>query len=141
MVLVKTSEYRKDLEASGLKQTKSRIAVLDILQNEDRPLDALELCTKIQERGIDIDQATVYRILDIFRQKGLIHRFEFQEGKFRYELTGYDHHHLICDACGIIEDIADCDIDRFEDEILKKKGFRVKRHSLEFYGICKSCLR
>ena len=73
-------------------------------------------------------------MLDAFLTHGIITRIEFQEGKFRYELTGEEHHHLLCSNCGKIEDISDCNLSGLEEEIRQKKGFLVKRHVLEFFG-------
>jgi Fur family transcriptional regulator, ferric uptake regulator len=132
---------RNELNNAGLKITQPRLAILTILQNENAPLTAGEISTLLETNGIVADQATVYRILDKFTRKGLLTRFEFQEGKFRYELAGQEHHHLICEVCGVIDDFSDCNIAVLEKEIGQRKGFTVKRHSLEFYGVCRSCQR
>lgn len=133
------SQYIQLLSSAGLKQTKARQALLRIFEEENRPLDVAEIIHSLKKHRISADQATVYRILDVFLQKGIIDRFEFQEGKFRYELAGIEHHHLICEVCGSIDDIADCGVSRLEKEIRRKKGFTTKYHSLEFFGICRSC--
>ena len=131
--------YRRVLQNAQLKVTTARQAVLEFFAGNDKPADALELFDYLKERGIEADKATVYRILDTFYDKSIITRMEFGEGKFRYELAGSDHHHLICERCGSIEDVSDCNIEVLEKEIAKKKGFIVKRHSLEFYGVCSKC--
>ena len=131
--------YRRILQNAQLKVTTARQAVLEFFAGSDTPTDALELFDYLKERGIEVDKATVYRILDTFHDKGIIIRMEFGEGKFRYEIAGSDHHHLVCEQCGNIEDISDCGIDVLEKEIKKKKGFIVKRHTLEFYGMCRQC--
>lgn len=130
----------KLLQKSNLKATNARKVALHFFEKESRPIDAEEILSHLRKHDLETDRATVYRILDVFYKKGIISRIELQEGKFRYELTGEDHHHLICEKCGKIEDISDCNISVLEKEIKKKKGFLVKRHSLEFYGICQSCL-
>ncbi len=122
-----------------LKKTKGRRAVLEILEEEASPVDVAHIYTHLQEKKLSLDQATVYRILDTFLQRGVVRRFEFGEGKFRYEISGEDHHHLICERCGAIEDISDCGIGTLEKEIQKKKGFLVKHHALEFFGLCQNC--
>ena len=124
---------------AGLKNTKTRQQVLELLLRESRPLDAIQIFELLKEQDNTVDQVTIYRILDIFFQKGIVERLQFQEGKFRYELSGEEHHHLICEKCGKIEDVSDCGLDQMEKTIKKKKGFLVKRHSLEFYGICTLC--
>lgn len=133
------STEKSQLQYYHLKGTKPRVAVLHVLKEENRPLDVNEILNGLEAHKIAADQATIYRILDIFSQKGLIQRFEFQEGKFRYEKAGEDHHHLICEKCGRIEDISDCNIGELEKEVAQKKKFKVKRHALEFYGLCNKC--
>jgi len=128
------------LVTAGLKQTRARQALLAIFAAENRPLDVPEILNLLKKQHVSVDQATVYRILEIFLQKRIIERFEFLEGKFRYELSGIEHHHLICETCGRIDDISDCSISTLEKEILEKKGFTTKHHSLEFFGVCQTCL-
>jgi Fur family ferric uptake transcriptional regulator len=125
-----------------LKKTRGREAILHVLETEQSPVDVSHIQTHLSEKAVSIDPATVYRILDTFYKNGIVHRFEFHEGKFRYELSSKeDHHHLICESCGTIEDISDCDIPRLEKDIQKKQRFLVKHHSLEFFGVCRSCQR
>ena len=134
------SEFRYNLSTSGLKSTKARLAVLEVLEKEKRPLDVSEIAAFFKKKKIHTDLVTIYRILDIFLKKELVQRFEFQEGKFRYELVGKEHHHLICENCGDIEDISECNIGELENDIMRKKGFSIKRHALEFFGTCSFCL-
>lgn len=124
---------------SGLRNTKTRLQVLELLFAHKRPLDATEIFDLLRKQNCIVDQVTIYRILEVFSQKGLVERLQLQEGKFRYELAGEEHHHLICSECGKIEDISDCGLDQMEKTIKRKKGFLVRRHSLEFFGICSIC--
>jgi Fe2+ or Zn2+ uptake regulation protein len=130
---------RQLLSQSQLKTTPARLAVLDFLELAKTPLDADSIFVHLKTEHDRADKATIYRMLDTFVTKGLIKRVEFGEGKARYELSGEEHHHLICDRCGKIEDISDCNISELEAEIQHKKKFSVKRHSLEFFGICSLC--
>lgn len=127
------------LDTAGLKATQPRLSVLSLLKRHDKPIDVPHLLSDLEEKHMDIDQATVYRMLETFLQKGLVKRIDLGEGKFRYELSRGEHHHFICERCGHIEDIADCTITVLEKEISEKKGVLVTRHSLEFFGLCKDC--
>lgn len=133
------TQFRSILQNANLKVTNARHAALVFFAESQKPVDAGELMTYLRKQKIEADKATVYRILDTFYAKEIITRMEFGEGKFRYELAGSEHHHLLCEKCGKIEDISDCHIGVLEKEIKKKKGFIVKRHSLEFYGVCNAC--
>ncbi len=127
-----------ELKEVNLKATPARISTLRLFESHDKPLDAQHLISHLQKE-LSLDRVTVFRILNAFTQKNLINKLEFGEGKARYELNKAEHHHLICSSCGAIEDISDCGIEELETEIKKKKNFLVKRHSLEFYGLCKDC--
>ncbi|MBI5044864.1 MAG: transcriptional repressor [Candidatus Levybacteria bacterium] len=129
----------QQLHQTQLKKTPARMAVLSYLHNATIPMDADSIFDHLKLEHEAADRATVYRILEAFSQKGLVKRLEFGEGKYRYELSGDDHHHLICESCGAIEDISDCNIAYLEKDIKNKKKFLVKRHSLEFYGQCRDC--
>lgn len=126
------------LTKHDLKITKSRIALLELIQKEERPVDSQFLIDVLQ-RTSEIDRVTIFRILNILTEYGILRKLEFGEGKARYELNTKDHHHLICQNCGSIQDISDCDINALEKEIKLKKHFLVKLHTLEFYGLCKDC--
>ncbi len=131
---------RDELRVASLKATPARIAVLQLLESTKAPLDVASILDVLQEQDIAIDQATAFRIINTFTQKGIARQIQLNEGKFRYELaTKEEHHHLICESCGKIEDISDCGIPRLEKDIQKKKKFLVKRHSLEFFGLCADC--
>lgn len=131
------------LNAWGIKKTRGRIEVLKFLKRISTPVDASQIESYlIDTQNTPINTATIYRILRILYKKRLVTRFELQEGKFRYELASKpDHHHLICQSCGNIEDVSDNFIADIETEIKNKKRFLVKSHSLEFFGICKQCQR
>lgn len=124
-----------------LKSTPARLTILSYLSEQQAPQAVEDIISHIASEHKAVDRVTVYRILETFFQKGLIKRLELGEGKYRYELAGEDHHHLICESCGAIEDISDCNISELEKEIVHKKKFLVKRHSLEFFGVCRSCQR
>src|SRR5690606_10224904 len=98
----RTKLFKQELSEVGLKGTRVRLALLELLQDEGHPLTASEIIDALDRVQITADQATIYRILDIFTKKGILTRYEFQEGKFRYELAGNEHHHLICENCGNI---------------------------------------
>lgn len=138
-MIAKTHNCSDEIREVNLKVTPARISTLKLFESFNEPVDSQEAISRLKKE-LDIDRVTVFRILNSFVEKGLLRRLEFGEGKARYELATEDHHHLICQSCGSIEDISDCNIDALENDIKRKKGFEVKLHTLEFYGLCKNCL-
>ena len=135
-------DCRDELNDVNLRATPARIALMTLLEKSDKPLDVREMITFLDKKDIKTDPATVFRIVNMFTEKGLVKTVQLNEGKFRYELKGKaDHHHLVCEQCGDITDISDCNISGLEKDIEKKKNFKVTSHSLEFFGVCQSCQR
>lgn len=135
-------DCKEELNEVELRATPARIALMQLLEKSDKPLDVQSMIEFLEQKDIKTDPATVFRIINMFTEKGLVKPIQLNEGKFRYELTAKeDHHHLVCEKCGDIEDISDCNINALEKEIEKMQQFKVTSHSLEFFGICKSCQR
>lgn len=132
-------DCKNELRSVSLKATPARLGVLKLLEMYEKPLDVSAIISYLQKNNINVDQATVFRIINLFTERGLTKQIHLNDGKYRYELTSRtNHHHLICESCGTIEDIQ-CSVAEINKEIKEKKRFNVKRHSLEFYGICLDC--
>ena len=130
----------KELRGFNLKSTPARIAVMKFLEKTNHPVDVSMIIDYLRQHDVDTDPATVFRIINAFTEKGITRMIQFREGKTRYELFAKgDHHHIVCTNCGKIEDIPDVFMEDFEKEINAKKGFLVKSHSLEFFGLCRNC--
>lgn len=133
-------DCKKELRSLALKATPARVAVMQLFENSSEPLTVQTIIDFLRNRQIEIDPATAFRMVNTFTQKGITKQIQFYEGKYRYELSSKeDHHHLICQICGTIEDISDCGIKEIERQIKRKKKFQVKHHALEFYGVCQLC--
>ncbi len=129
----------KHLKKGRLKVTKARLAILSALKLEARPLTVAEIIQLIKRSRVDADEVTIYRVLQALEKSGLVDKVNFREDKFRYEIKGEDHHHLICERCRSITEIADCPIDEVEEQISKKEKFLIKTHAMEFFGLCQNC--
>ena len=128
----------KEIQEAKLRVTPARVAMMQLFESHDKPLDGKHLIDHLQQE-LGIDRVTVFRILNAFVERGLIRKITLGENKARYELNTHDHHHLVCESCGDIQDISDCNIDILESHIEKKKQFKVTSHSLEFFGLCRKC--
>lgn len=138
--LLKNHNCKTELNNFSLRATPARIAVLKLLENSKAPIDTQTIHEYLERKNVETDPATVFRIINMFYRKGIIKQISFNEGKLRYELKNKsDHHHLVCIKCGSIEDVPDCSLKRIEKRIRMEKEFIVKKHSLEFFGLCRNC--
>lgn len=133
-------DCKTELNEVELRATPARIALMRLLESADTPLDVQSMIEYLNQNEIKTDPATVFRIVNMFKEKGLLHSIQLNEGKFRYELSSKPHHHhFVCEHCGAIQDISDFSIKTLEEDIQKKRNIKITSHSLEFFGLCKDC--
>jgi len=127
------------LAGKGCKNTKSREAVINVLEAADTPVSAEEIFVRIIESGFSINISTVYRTLELLESKGLVAKTMMKDGRARFELVRGEHrHHLICTGCMKMVPI-DCPIEALERDVGRKTRFDITGHKLELYGICPEC--
>jgi Fur family ferric uptake transcriptional regulator len=134
------SSYEILLQKHGYRVTPGRIALLTFLSHAKSPLTTLDIQKKMNYK---MDKVTLYRALEDFSISKIVARINLQDTAIYYELLHADHHHhhIVCEKCGKIEDIEICNQTSLQKEILKhSKNFTtINSHSLEFFGICRSC--
>ncbi|PIU83954.1 MAG: ferric uptake regulation protein [Elusimicrobia bacterium CG06_land_8_20_14_3_00_38_11] len=134
----------------GYKVTVPREAILEVLSLTDKHLSAEDIYLAVHKKYPAIGLTTVYRTLDILVSIGLIYKFDFGDGRARFELAEDSkgkkhHHHLICTKCGRIIDYTDFIDDEFEllqlveKGLSKKYNFKISGHLIQFCGLCDKC--
>jgi Fur family ferric uptake transcriptional regulator len=138
------------LKGCGHRLTVPRRAILSVLSKTPEHPSAEEIYLDVHRVYPSIGLTTVYRTLELLVQNGLVFKFDFGDGRARYELTETQkrighHHHLVCTGCGRIIDYTDFINDeielltRTEKGLTKKYGFKITNHLIQFYGICEKC--
>ena len=135
-------ELKKIVKQKGLKYTEQREIVLNILLHANEHLTAEEIYNLIKSENpnSNIGIATVYRALGFLEEVDLITSITFGTDGKKYESNTKEHHdHLICTSCGKIVEFMDDEIEKRQDRIAKKNKFKITSHSMQLYGLCKSC--
>ena len=133
---------KKGLRATGRRVTRTRQAVLGLLERTAQPLSATEIFEQLQKEKVTIDLVTVYRTVHVLKELDLVAQIELHhEGQARYEIkAGREHHHHIqCQACGAIVDLLLCPLKKITKIIESQTNFIVDDHTLEFTGLCPRC--
>lgn len=124
-----------------MRETRQRAAVLGALAGGDA-LSAQELHSRVRRRGGSVGLATVYRALRVLAEEGTVDVLREDPAQARYRLCSLDHHHhLVCDTCGRVEEIPDCDVSEWAARVARRRGFTVRSHRAEIVGTCRSCRR
>lgn len=129
------------LKCKGLKVTKHRNSVLEVIIDSTRPVTAEDIYIILKQKDISINLSSIYRILDTLVANSLINKFIFEENnKTCYEMNDMQHkHYLICNSCKKIVPISGCPLHAYESELENSLGFTITNHKLEIYGYCKEC--
>ena len=95
------------------------------------------------KRDQRISRATIYRTLSLLVECGLAAIRDFGDGVKHYEhVFGHEaHNHLICTVCGKIEEFGDEAIHKIVERTADRRSFKVTKHALNVYGICRACSR
>lgn len=118
----------------GLRVTGPRRVIIHVLaQSSDHP-DAVELHHRVTAIEPTISLATVYRTVNLLREKGVLERHTFGDGRARYETAPHEHHdHLIDVETGDVIEFQSSEIERLQEEIARQHGFTIVSHKLEIY--------
>ncbi|NIG52619.1 Fur family transcriptional regulator [Chitinophaga sp. Cy-1792] len=129
------------LKDSKLSVTETRTKILELFMKSD---GALEHSDFEKLAGKSFDRVTVYRTLQTFLDKGIIHKIPTTDTSVRYavcksECTEHHHHdhhvHFRCEACGNTICLDETNV----PEIHLPKGFAARNVEVVVSGVCKSC--
>ena len=127
------------LRATGLRVTRPRVAVLDVL-TQGGHLEVEEITRQVRDRLDSVSTQAVYDVLGALSRAGLARRIEPAGSPARFEArVGDNHHHVVCRKCGTIEDV-DCAIgERPCLDPNVSHGFDVDEAEVTFWGLCPAC--
>jgi len=103
------------------------------------PTAAEDIYAAIVERMPTVSLDTVYRTLGLFEQHAVLVKLWGPGGRCRYDPNVAPHHHLVCDACGAIEDFAWPHFDRLTPPEDAAQWGTVSRVQVEVHGLCRDC--
>jgi Fe2+ or Zn2+ uptake regulation protein len=134
-------KHAEELSARGLRSTRQRIAVLDLLQAHHGHPTALEVHERLVARQPNVSQKTVYAVLEALVDAGLARRLDRGGRAARYEARPDRHDHAYCRVCGRLFDIparSDASI-RTRAEL--PAGFQIESIQVTLEGSCARCSR
>jgi Fur family ferric uptake transcriptional regulator len=131
--------YEDELRSRGLRVTRPRLAVLEVL-GDGGHLEVDEIVNRVRARLDSVSVQAVYDVLGALARAGLARRIEPAGSAARYEArTGDNHHHIVCRGCGTVADV-DCAVG--EAPCLDPSdvhGFEVDEAEVTYWGLCPAC--
>jgi len=119
----------------GVRLTDQRKLIAKAMSESENHPDVDELHRKVHKIDSKISIATVYRTVKLFEEAGIIAKHDFKGSKARYEETTREHHdHLIDINTGEITEFVNDDIEKLQEKVAAKLGYKLVDHRLELYG-------
>jgi Fur family transcriptional regulator, ferric uptake regulator len=131
----------KLLKQLGLKNTKQRQALLEVLMSQVHPINAETCYILLNQQQHSINLSTIYRTLEQFTQLGLIEKsYSSLTAGYVYTFkSGHHRHYMLCVKCQQMFPLDVCPMHDIIESIEHTYGFKVNAHQLELSGICRSC--
>ena len=131
----------RQLGDSGRRRTSPRRHVIAAALKRQEPFAAQQLVGELRGRGVG--RATVFRTLDLLVSLGALSRIHGIEAGVRCvrytPCAPSHHHHLVCQACGRVEELAAKSLDQRITATARSRGFRPLGHTVEITGLCPEC--
>ena len=130
------------LARAGLRRGGARERIIELLAAEPCALSAVEVEDALRAHGHRIGRASIYRVLELQVEHGLVERVTVGHDLSRFERvlpSGEHHHHLVCDRCGRLVAFDDPGLERAIDRVSERLGVRVEHHEVVLRGACEDC--
>ena len=112
--MLNNSQYIKKLRNSGLRPTKQRVKICEVLFNTDKTFHFTinELVTRISKVSDDkISLSTVYNTVHSFKKKGYLKEIPINSDQSYFDTNTSHHHHFYDESQKNLIDIDDADVE------------------------------
>jgi Fur family ferric uptake transcriptional regulator len=134
---------QNSLKERGIRLTRQRRILLDLLDRTGRHLNAETLYQMAIEKDPKLNRVTVYRTLKLLKKGGLIDELDLMhvEGDQHYyeSRLKQEHAHLICLRCGKVEEFFGEPLQKMRKQVESNLGFKIVTARTEKGGYCPDC--
>ena len=138
-----SSGIQDSLRERGVRLTRQRRLLLDLIDNSGLHLDAESLYQMAKEKDPKLNRVTVYRTLKLLKEGGLVDELDlahFDGEKHYYETRlKQEHAHIICLRCGRVEEFFGEQLQAVRGQVQSQFGFEIVFARTEIGGYCSHC--
>ena len=137
------STHQESLRRRGVRLTRQRRLLLELIDGSGLHLDAERLCQMAKERDPKLNRVTVYRTLKMLKEGGMIDELDLAhiDGEKHYYETRLkqEHAHIICLRCGRVEEFFGEPLQSLRAQVSTQFGFEIVFARTEIGGYCSHC--
>ncbi|MGC4052313.1 MAG: transcriptional repressor [Paludibaculum sp.] len=134
---------KDSLKQRGIRLTRQRQLLLDLLDKSGQHLDAETLYQMAHQRDPKLNRVTVYRTLKLLKEGGLVDELDLMhhtgDQHFYETRTKQEHAHIICLRCGKVEEFFGDPLQRLRRQVEAHFGFQIIIARTEIGGYCAHC--
>ena len=138
-----TAAIQDSLRKRGVRLTRQRRILLDLIDHSGRHLDAESLFRMAKEQDPGLNRVTVYRTLKLLKEGGLVDELDLMHygGDQHYYETRLkqEHAHVICLRCGKVEEFFGEPLKTLRRQVEAHLGFQILLARTEIGGYCPHC--
>ena len=132
-------QFNHYLKQRRHKLTRQRSVITEVFFDPERRAEhptVEELFVRVRARESNVGYATIYRTLKLLVDAGLAIPNRIGDDQTRYEpdVPGEHHDHMVCERCGLIVEFEDPEIERLQEQIAERLGFRLRDHNMNLIG-------
>lgn len=136
----KRDDLRKAIRQRGFRVTPQRELILAAVREGGGHVTPELVFERVTRLAPSLSRATVYRTLDFLAEQHLITCTDLGVGSKVYELVdAQPHHHLVCEACGSVQQIDHTVARHFFRQVENEFRFHVTTDHLALFGLCAHC--
>jgi Fur family ferric uptake transcriptional regulator len=137
------SDTKRSLRARGVRLTRQRQLLLELIDKSGQHLDAESLYQMAHARDPKLNRVTVYRTLKMLKEGGLVDELDLMHygGDQHYYETRLkqEHAHVVCLRCGKVEEFFGEPLSRLRRQVETHFGFQILVARTEIGGYCPHC--
>ena len=134
---------QRELGSRGIRLTRQRRVLLQVMETARRHLDAGEILDRAQKIDSNITRVTVYRTIDLLKRHGLIDELDLlhlRGDRHFYESHGpRDHIHVACLRCGKVREVESELYEELKQQIARDCSIDITVSRTEIGGVCTEC--
>jgi Fur family transcriptional regulator, ferric uptake regulator len=136
-----TELFYSYLRQNGLKKTYQKDLILETFLNTEGHLSVEDIYALVKKRDKKVGVVTVFRTLKSLTACGIAREITLGDGLTRFEHSYHHpyHHHIVCTECHKAIEFVCPELERIQDEIIRRYNFQPIHHRFQTYGICEDC--